>query len=301
MKKLLFVVTTFLVGCASTGVKTTTTENEKPLPKPEIKASYTRKVASVALTEKAVVLCPTKYDTKEETKLVEYANACVQQTKWSQVESLANTLAESNVQSPWGAYYLSLVAESKRDYPRAKWMIELAIKKAPQIGMLYFQRARLEWGLKEYHSSEESLQSSIEKDPQLIDAHVFLGQIYFRNQDYKKAAFHFNTVLQLRPNDPVALMGMSECLIHKKDFHGAVENLKKASKYYPSDVAFLLREAFLLESQLQEAQEALLLYRKIRSDYKQGKLKGELTMNLDQKIAELEKNSVRLAGSEKAK
>ncbi|NJL25453.1 MAG: hypothetical protein HC902_09945 [Calothrix sp. SM1_5_4] len=118
-------VTTVLAACASKEMK----KDAPPAP------TYTEKVGSVGLeVYKPALPCPQEtggWQKEDWRKVVSMASACVKAKDWNRVEKIGNHLAVSAHLTPWGAYYLSLAAMARKDYPRAQWMLELALKKAP--------------------------------------------------------------------------------------------------------------------------------------------------------------------------
>jgi tetratricopeptide (TPR) repeat protein len=146
----------------------------------------------------------------------------------------------------------------------------------------------------------ESLIKSIQLDPNLIEAHLFLGQIFFRDQDFGKAARHFQAVLRVRPKDPTALIGLAECQIQMSDARGAIELLRRGQDNYGDDPLFLIREAYVQEVLLNDIGKAIEIYRTVQRGYQDGTFKRELGFNLGQRILDLEmsvKGNRALAGS----
>src|SRR5690606_412785 len=145
-----------------------------------------------------------KYSKKTWKELVNEANACVRAEKWSHVEEIASELARKDTNSPWGPYYLGLSAEKDGNLDRALWMAELTIKRSPGLALAHFQKGRILWKKEVFNESLDSLHQALQLDPNLIDTHLFLGQIFFRDQNFAKAARHFQAVLKVRPRDPTA-------------------------------------------------------------------------------------------------
>lgn len=256
---------------------------------------YSRSVASIGLNQIQGSSCPktmkshefyAKSDWKE---LVGVANACVKAERWSHVESFGELLSIREPRAPWGAYYWALAAEQRNDPARALWMIELAIKKAPEAGILHFQKGRLLWKESSYSPAMEALLKAVQLDGTLSEAHVFLGQIYFRDQEYAKATQHFYTALQSRPSDAIALSGLAESRLQAGDTTGAIDAMKRAGQAYPDRYEFALREAYIFESILGDKVQALQAYRNAMGIISSKKIKGATFVNVEKKIAELEK------------
>src|SRR5690606_12764514 len=99
----------------------------------------------------------------------------------SQLEEVANHLSRKDHMAPWGPYYLSLAAEARKDYDRALWMVELALKKSPEQGILSYQKGRIIWALEDYTQALELFETALDHDPKILDAHMMLGQIFYRD------------------------------------------------------------------------------------------------------------------------
>jgi len=279
-----------LAGCGTTGAVT----KKEPAAEPQAK-TYTQSISSVGLAYVQASQCPkslksadalAKADWKE---LVSMANGCVKAERWSHVDDLAEVLSTREPRAPWGAYYWALVAEARHDHSRAVWMIDLALKKAPEAGVLHFEKGRLLWKDGSFTPAMESLLKAVQLDGSLSEAHVFLGQIYFRDQDYAKATQHFYTVLKSRPTDPIALSGLAESRLQAGDTNGALEAIKRAVSAYPDRIEFALREAYIFETIVGDKVQALEAYRGAKNVISSKRIKGAVAANVEKKISELEK------------
>lgn len=183
------------------------------------------------------------------------ADQCVRKEKWDQLEKTAYRLLEKDVENPWGAYFLAVAAEGKRQYARAMWMLDLAGKKAGRdVAIFVYQRGRIWLALnepakaigelersvvlassdtwssrspattrnetlskdKDSHQEKGSLTSEKKTEETeerrryvLIDAHLFLADIYRRDFENDKAKNHYSAVLAIEPKNIRALEGMS--------------------------------------------------------------------------------------------
>lgn len=278
-----------LTACSTTPAK------KKEAAVEQVVKPYTQSVSSIGLAYVQASQCPkalkssegyAKTDMKE---LVSMANGCVKAERWGHVETLAEIIAVKDSRAPWGAYYWALAAEFRHETSRAFWMIDLALKKAPDVGILHFEKGRLLWKDGVYAGAMESLTKAVQLDGSLSEAHVFLGQIYFRDQDYARATQHFYAVLKARPTDPIALSGLAESRLQAGDTNGAIEAIKRAVSAYPDRVEFALREAYIFESVVGDKLQALEAYRSVRNVMSSRRIKGAIASNVEKKIAELEK------------
>ncbi|MEQ1879109.1 MAG: tetratricopeptide repeat protein [Bdellovibrionia bacterium] len=288
----LLLALSIISGLAACG--TTQTVAKKEILEVPVKA-YAQSVTSVGLSYIQASQCPKALKTAEGyaktdwKELVAIANGCVKAERWGHVDDLAELLSTREPRAPWGAYYWALVAEARHDTARAIWMIDLALKKAPEAGVLHFEKGRLLWKDESFTSAMESLLKAVQLDGSLSEAHVFLGQIYFRDQDYGKATQHFYAVLKARPTDPIALSGLAESRLQAGDTNGALEAIKRAVSAYPDKIEFALREAYIFETIVGDKVQALEAYRSAMNVISSKRIKGAVASNVEKKISELEK------------
>ncbi len=84
-------------------------------------------------------------------------------------------------------------------------------------------------------------------EPSLVDAHLILAEVYFRERDYKKAEY-FAAVIKESDN-LLAYSGLAETKVKKGDIKGAVQFLEEAVSLSPRNVTLRLRLAGLLENE----------------------------------------------------
>lgn len=221
-------------------------------------------------------------------KLMSFANACLREGRWAEVEALGNHLAQKEHVSPWGSYYLSLAAQARKNYPRALWMAELALKKAPREGLLLYQKSRVLWQMEQFEESVQAMQEAVKYNGSLVDGHLFLGRVYYRDQAYKEAIRHFQAVLVAEPRHLNALLGLAESRLEQKDPRSAVELLSRAIDAHPRHLAARLRLAHILEHNEKDYEKALVAYREIQSLSRQNRLDHPIKTDLAQRVQHLE-------------
>jgi tetratricopeptide (TPR) repeat protein len=271
-----------LTSCASTGPVSQTERKSEAFVKDVTATSMD------SIEKNGCKASPAKYGKWKWKDLMKEADACVVATKWQNVTNLGMEMSQRDVNSPWGPYFLSLSAESDLQFDRALWMLELATKRAPNVGLFHYQKGRVLWKRDSFKEATNSLAKAIQLDPNLIDAHLFLGQIYFRDQEYSRAARHFQAVLSVRPRDPTALMGLAECQIQTGDAQGALELLRKGERLFSDDPVFSLREAHVYEYLLNDVPKAIEIYKSIAASYRTGAFSRPLDFNIEEKIKDLE-------------
>ena len=116
---------------------------------------------------------------------------------------------------------------------RAFWLVDLGLKKSPQMAILYYQKARLQWKNKEYGLSVENFEKAIDLNVELLEPHLFLAQIYFRDQDLKTAERHYEKVIELEPRKFEALVGLAKIYKIQGKTQKELVFLEKAQKVRP--------------------------------------------------------------------
>lgn len=258
-----------------------------------IKPTYNEKPVSTVHTEawSNSVPCPrdSSYEKKDWLVMVAAANACVKAKDWEKVEKVAETLAIKAPLTPWGAYFLSLAAEVRGDQPRALWMIDLALKKAPREGLFHYQKGRLSWKFGESLAAVEALKEAAQLNPGLTDAHLVLAQIHMQKDELKEARRSLELALASDAKHGPSLLAASSLEMKSKDFAKAEGYLVQAIEVYPRQARLRETLASIQESQLKKNNEALQSYRALRSLLVQHKLDDMVSINVDEKIQALEK------------
>ena len=279
----LVLMTLFTFGCATTGTKSNKQVNIK----------YTQGLTAVILSESTTSLtitCPKgkkTYQGKEWNRVVQMANSCVKSKKWSKVNELGQHLSQSEPMAPWGSYYLSLYSANKKNYKKALWMVDLSIKKAPQMGLLYYQRAHILWSTFEYDLAIVDLNKALDRNPKIKGANSLLGQIYYRDQEYKKSIKHLLKVQRAKAYKSVALKGLAESYFYLKKYSKAQSFIKRAISLNSRDLSLRYRLAYIEENVNKDKEEALKVYKKIALLKKSYKLIFNTSINLKMKIETL--------------
>lgn len=218
-----------LLGCSSASHKPSEMTSASASTVPPLPAHAYLSLGSSSVSSNAKCPASDKSWRKENLEtLSRYANACALSEKYDRLAQIGNYLAQRHHLLPWGAYYLSLSAEGEKQYARALWMAELAINKSPRTAMLYYQRGRIYWYLGEHSKAVESYNIAIRENPKFLDAHLFLGELYFRDQNFKLAEKHFKIVLAIDANNTSALAGLAEIYENvSKDYAQALSSYRR--------------------------------------------------------------------------
>lgn len=215
--------------------------------------------------------------------LVRHASQCAKGGNWKMVELIAEEMSKNEINSPWSAYFHSLAAERTSDLPRAVWMIELAMKKAPGAALFHYQKGRVLWQLKEYKGAVKEITTATHLDGKFAEAHIFLAQTHHRNLNYEKAATHYQQALTVEGSHPICLQGLADVRMAQGKPAEAVELLNTAVSKNSSNAELRLRLAQAYEATEKDVQ-ALEHYKAVRM---MGKT-ASLGVDVNEKIKTLE-------------
>jgi tetratricopeptide (TPR) repeat protein len=151
--------------------------------------------------------------------LVGNASACARAKDWKGTERVAAELARRYLESPWAPYFMSLAAGASGDAPRALWMAELAQKKAGQadVPLFRYQRGRALLALGQLDVAFAEIEAASRSEPRLVEAHLYLGDAWMRDQDAKKAEAFFRRALAAEPHNSRGLRGLAAARLSQGD------------------------------------------------------------------------------------
>ncbi len=232
---------------------------------------------------------PAGWQRESLAKLSRAAAACAQYKKNERLEQIANHLARTFGNEPWGAFYLSVAAEQRSELPRALWMSELALKKASKVGLLYYQRGRIHWALGEIAAAVADYNETLKFSPRLTDAHIVLGQLATRNQDFKSAQAHYAAAVDIEPDNHSVIVALAETNFSLGQTRTAIALYESAVGLSPSNLDYHFRLAGLYEVHQKDYNQALTVYRRIKALMAESKSSGDsMVMDVNEKIKKLE-------------
>ncbi len=297
-----------LTACATTQP---VTQDSKPrelnlaaVPKEEIK-KFNDPIRSIAESQIKNPNC-SKLFTKVKGKwnwrdAVEASTACLKTRETLRVEDLAQDLAQKEPLSPWGPYFLAVTSKDRGELDRAMWFVELALHRAPESGVVHYLRGQILWNKKDFGPAVSAFEKASQFDDSILPAHLLLGQIFFRDQDFTKASLHFYSVLKVEPRNKTALYGYAESQIEEKNPQAAVDAYARLNDTDPTDGQYLARLAEIQESILHNNAEALGLYKQLKQNIKSGRVVKNIDADVDSKIKQLEGAVQRAVANSKEK
>jgi tetratricopeptide (TPR) repeat protein len=170
---------------------------------------------------------------------------------------------------------------------RALWMVELALKKTPNEGLILYQKARLLYARGEFGPAVKGFEEALKTRSDLLGARLVLGQIYYRDQEFDKAKGHFKAALELDSDLVQVWAGLAECELEDGNGEAALVALEKAIDLDPKNLDHRLREAHVYEKVIQDPKQALSSYQKIQGLGQKVKMSQNVTNMLNEKIKQL--------------
>lgn len=274
MKKIIFIVLVLILsGCASTPDGEMGKETAKDSKKKDelqdvrtVDKTYSDNIQTVSNLRKVKSKVPCADHSKVEKTnwrdLLEAGFSCIQDKEWTALSLVASKLSHNHLKAPWGPYYRSIVAENRGDLARSLWMADLALKKSPDNALILYQKARVLWLTKQESEAYSLMKTVVEKDPKNYDALLFLGNIHYRDREFKEALKYYNKVLEFNSGDAEYRAALGESLFFSgkykdsvKHYKAAMSNMKlNGSLYYKVGLAYKnLKNWELSKSYLEKA------------------------------------------------
>ncbi len=168
-------------------------------------------------------------DNKNWRRMLEIGYSCIKKKNWSALSVVANKLSHNHLKAPWGPYYRSIIAEQEGDLTRAIWMVDLALKKAPQNTIIIFQKARVLWLAKNESMAYEMMKKVVKLDPKNYDALFFLGNIHYRDRDFKEALKFYKKIFKYNHKDAGYRAAMGESNFYLGNYQESIKHYKAAA------------------------------------------------------------------------
>lgn len=218
---------------------------------------------------------------------VDTASSCVKEHNWIEVRRLGEALASRDPHAPWGPYFLSLVSEAQAQNSKALWMIDLAIRKAPQVGLLYFQKARLLLKAEMQNEAVALCEQALSLDSSISEAVRMLAQVEHRDRNFQQAAKLWAKLLEVRSNDTEALWFHALASVQIGDFDVALSDLRALAVAQPLRREVRYRIGVILEENKKDLPAALAAYKFAAGIQRPT---DNLPLNIEARIKSIEKS-----------
>lgn len=247
-------------------------------------------VCALPTAAQKIAMSSTDGPSKEWRDLLAKASACAGEKNWKTLEQVAQTLARTDINAPWGAYFMSVAAEGTGDWARAMWMVELAQKKAgAPNGLFLYQHGRIWLGLKETAKAMADVQKAVSLEPKLTMGHLFLAQIHQRDLEWTPAAEHYVAALAADDKNWRALGGLAEVRYEMGQMDESAQLFSRALAWQPTRLDWWLRLGSIYEGQ-KKNEQALTTYKALRTSLEKGDVKQRPSIDVQAKIKALEES-----------
>ncbi len=280
-----------LTGCATSGLNSGQTPGREFDPKAAEKARpYFSNLTSVDLRTASLNGVCSEPKVGSEWKIaVQAASACVQKQDWITLEKLAGRMAASEIDSPWGAYFLGVAAANRGDMLRADWMFDLSEKKAgAPLGLVRYERARLTDRDEGAAAAVNDMKAAVRLDPTLLPALLWLAQLHHRDRMMSEAEVYYRLALQLKSDSYPAVSGLGDILFENKAGPEAAELLTRAMILRPEIAETRVKLAIVYETVTKEPAKAIQVLRELRVALERGRARGKISLDISAKIKTIE-------------
>lgn len=122
---------------------------------------------------------------------------------------------------------------------------------------------------KKYDEATAIVEKILAQDPYIIDAYMFLGNLYYSQNRFNEALSSFLEVLQRKPDYNFAMINVLNCLINTGELDKAVSECQKCLQVFPKDTIFLftMGDIYFLRKEYDQALSYLFSAMKIDAGY----------------------------------
>jgi len=158
------------------------------------------------------------------------------------IQTLKNTTEDLNVK----LYNTGLKHKNNRNYKKARDYFKLCSLLSEDDPNVLFNLAITEQYLykgKENNKIIELFEKSIKLDPNLIDAHISLGNIYESNNDYQNAENNYKKALKIDKTNEEARKCLAYLYFSKNKFQQAISQFENLTKLNPTEPEYYFKLA----------------------------------------------------------
>ena len=150
------------------------------------------------------------------------------------VEAIQNSKPESEL-TAWDYLLIGNRAILEKDYNRAIFNFNMAIKLNPEDAYAYLFRGIAYAALKDYDKAIENYSKAIELNPEYAYAYCFRGHAYVDLKDYDKAIEDYSKVIELDPEYANAYNNRGYAYLHLKEYSKSKTDIEKSLELDPDN------------------------------------------------------------------
>jgi Tfp pilus assembly protein PilF len=132
------------------------------------------------------------------------ASVDAQQNKVSDAKTALNRAIEIDPKLPDAYLTLGMIQNREKDFPGAEKSLTEGLKLNDSSAEGHYELSRTYWAAGRWQEAEPQAQKAVALQPRIAPAHIMLGNIALRKQDYATAKREFGEYLQLDPQGPMA-------------------------------------------------------------------------------------------------
>ncbi len=275
-----------LVSCVSTNKK------DSPVSLKEVKKD---KMTYTGLTlipskkfkkKRSCRLSKSAWPKKDWKYFVDLGNSCLQSKKYKELLTIANYISIHYANKPWGPFFKSHYFTHKKLNLKALWLIDLAIQKSPNLGLLHYQKAIVLHKLKYVAAAKSSAHRAVSLNQNNFGAQLYLASLYLQSNQAKIALKHALIAQKLFPKNNEVNLLLSDIYFENKKYEEAVKYLSKIKrkKALANEIHFKLAYSY---ENLQQRSLSISHYKKIEAR-KKANLLAVYGLDVNEKIKEME-------------
>jgi predicted CXXCH cytochrome family protein len=115
------------------------------------------------------------------------------------------------------------------DLSEARYHFEIALRLRPDDAVTRYNYAMVLGRTRHFDEAQRELEESLRVDPELVDAHLLLGDLLMAREQAQAALPHYREGVRLRPESGRAHLGLGAVLVAVGDRAGAVLELQRAA------------------------------------------------------------------------
>lgn len=132
---------------------------------------------------------------------------------------------------------------------------------------------------KKFDQATKIVTEILSQDPHIIDAYMFLGNLYYSQNRFEEACDSFLEVLERKPDYNFAMINVLSCLINAGQLDRAVSEGQRYLQLFPGDAIFLftMGDIYFLKKEYDRSLDYLFSSLKVDPDYAEAFIKiGEV-------------------------
>lgn len=131
----------------------------------------------------------------------------------------------------------------------------------------YFQKARqVAFGQKNYPEAIQLCQQALKQSPDYLDIHIFLGRLYYWNDQPESSLQELQAAFQKKPDYEDAAQALADVTYYEEDYAKALTYSETGLKYNPTSSGLAIRKAKCLAALLQNQKAYLYTDSLLRTD-----------------------------------